>query len=176
MDANAAYESEAGWNFYDSRLKKEYFFPRFAFRYVLDGSFEALDYFGMGPEENYIDFRDHARMALHHSTVSAQYEPYVRPQECGNHTEVTEICLAEESGASFRVESDSPVEFSALHYSIEQLDRVEHRHELCDEGETHLLVNARVGGIGSNSCGPRLEVKDRFDDRTVAMKYRISLG
>ena len=83
--------------------------------------------------------------------------------------------LTEENGTIFRVESDTPVEMSALHYSIEQLDRVEHRHELVNEGETHLLINARVGGIGSNSCGPRLAPKDRFDDLTVTMNYKITV-
>ena len=175
VNATAAYGSENGWNFYDNRTQKEFHFPRFAFRYVLDGGFESLRYFGLGPEENYRDFCAHARMALHHSTVTEQYEPYVRPQECGNHTNVTEIALANADGLGFEVESETPVEFSALHYSIEQLDRVEHRHELCREGETHLLVNARVGGIGSNSCGPSLARKDRFDDLTVSMNYTISV-
>ena len=176
VDAKSAYVPEEGWNFFDSRMRKEFHFPRFAFRYVLDGGFEQLCYFGMGPEENYSDFADHARMGLHRSTVTDEYEPYVRPQECGNHTKVTEVELAEEGGATFRVESETPVEMSALHYSIEQLDRAEHRHELISEGETHLLINARVGGIGSNSCGPTLARKDRFDDLTVTMNYKITVG
>lgn len=175
VSAESTYKPENGWNFWSSRAQKEMFFPRFAFRYVLDGGFETLHYFGMGPEENYIDMNAHTRMALHHSTVSDQHEPYLRPQECGNHTAVTEVTLADAEGTQLRVDSETPIEFSALHYSIEQLDRVEHLHELVAEDETHLLINARVGGIGSNSCGPRLTPKYRFDDATVTMAYKITV-
>lgn len=176
VEATAAREPEEGWNFWNPRIQKEIYFPRFAFRYVLDGGYEALNYFGRGPEENYIDMAEHTRMALHHSNVTAEYEPYVCPQECGNHTGVTEVELANADGERFRVESGTPIEFSALPYSIEQLDRVEHRHQLVPEGETHLLINARVGGIGTNSCGPRLTPKYRFDDAAVSMQYRIFVG
>lgn len=176
VDARAACEPEEGWNFWDPVANKEFFLPRFAFRYVLDGGYEALCYFGMGPEENYVDFSEHAHMALHHSSVTAEYEPYVRPQECGNHTKVTEVEVTNGDGERFRVESRTPIEFSALHYSLEQLTRMEHRHELTDEGETHLLINARVGGIGTNSCGPRMTPKYRFDDATVSMDYKIFVG
>ncbi len=175
VDAKLANEPEEGWNLWIPRLKRELFLPRFAFRYVLDSSFETLDYFGMGPEENYCDMTDHVRMALHHSNVTAEYEPYLRPQECGNHTAVTQVKLTDGNGTSFRIDADLPIEMSALHYSIEQLDRIEHHHELKDEKETHLLINARVGGIGSNSCGPRLDTQYRLDDTELSMAYRLSV-
>ena len=53
----------------------------------------------------------------------------------------------------FRVESDS-FEFSALHYSPEMMTGVRHNFELIPSEDTFLLINYKVGGIGSNSCGP----------------------
>jgi beta-galactosidase len=143
---------------------------------VLDGSFEDLSYFGMGPGENYIDFNAHAYMGLFHTDVTSQYEPYVRPQECGNHTRTTEVTLRNDTGAAFRVDTDASFEFSALHYSIEQLDGIEHRHLLKPEDKTHLLINAKVGGIGSNSCGPRPLPEHLFEDAEINLAYRISLA
>ena len=66
------------------------------------------------------------------------------------------------------------VEFSALHYSIEELNSKEHRHELVSDGKTHLLVNYKVGGIGSNSCGPCPLPKDRLEDDPFSYSFTIS--
>ena len=176
VNATASREEYQGHALWSARQRTELFLPRFAFRYVLDSSFEDLSYFGMGPGENYIDFNAHAHMGLFHTDVTSQYEPYVRPQECGNHTRVTEVTLRNQAGASFRVDTDASFEFSALHYSIEQLDRIEHRHLLKAEDTTHLLINAKVGGLGSNSCGPRPLPEHRFEDAEINLAYRISLA
>ena len=154
---------------------KAIYLPRFGFRYVLERGFEKLDYFGKGPYESYIDLNSHTKYGLYHTDVTSQYEPYIRPQECGNHYGVSEIKLSCDCGATVKVEAEKPVEFSALHYSIEQLDKVQHRHELVEEDATHLIVNYKVGGIGSNSCGPQPLQKDRFEDKKFTFAYRISL-
>ena len=62
------------------------------------------------------------------------------------------------------------------YYQIEQLDEAKHRHELVEEDATHLIVNYKVGGIGSNSCGPQPLEKDRFEDKEISFAYRLSIG
>lgn len=150
--------------------------PRFALELTLDGGYESLSYHGKGPKENYIDFGAHAYYGLFHSTVTEEYEPYVRPQDCGNHYGVTELTLASDSAAmQLTLPKGAPaIEFSALHYSIEELDKKEHRHELSSDGKTHLLINYKVGGIGSNSCGPCPLPKDRFE--ADSFKYSFILN
>lgn len=150
--------------------------PRFAFELVLDGGYEALTYHGKGPRENYVDFGAHAYYGLFNSTVTDEYEPYVRPQDCGNHFGVSELSLtSNDAKMSLTLPEGAPtVEFSALHYSIEELHAKEHRHELIFDGKTHLLINYKVGGIGSNSCGPLPLPKDRFDD--TPFKYAFTLS
>ena len=83
--------------------------------------------------------------------------------------------LAEHRGATLKVNADKAIEFSALHYSIEQLDAAKHRNELVEEDATHLIVNYKVGGIGSNSCGPQPLAKDRFEDKEFIFEYRLSI-
>lgn len=154
---------------------KALYLPRFGVRYVLDDTFEELEYFGKGPYESYVDVSAHTKYGLHTSTVSDQYEPYVRPQECGNHYGVTEVTLSEINGDSVKVTADKAIEFSALHYSIENLDRVQHRHELKREDATHLIVNYKVGGIGSNSCGPQPLMEHRLEDKKIEFAYRLEI-
>ena len=44
------------------------------------------------------------------------------------------------------------------------------------EDATHLLINSKVGGIGSNSCGPRPLPQHLFEDPEINLTYRISLA
>jgi beta-galactosidase len=154
---------------------KGIYLPRFGIRYAFDDSFEDLEYFGKGPYESYVDISSHTKYGLYNSKVSDQYEPYIRPQECGNHYGTTDILLSEENGASVKITAQKAVEFSALHYSIEQLDKIQHRHELNREDATHLIINYKVGGIGSNSCGPEPLAQHRFENKEIGFSYRISL-
>ena len=159
-----------------SKSKDGLLLPRFALELVLDGSYESLTYHGKGPKENYIDFGAHAYYGLFESTVTEQYEPYVRPQDCGNHYGTSELSLASgDARMSLSVPEGAPrIEFSALHYSIEELNEKRHRHELVSDGKTHLLVNYRVGGIGSNSCGPSPLPKDRLEDDPFSYAFTVS--
>ena len=110
------------------------------------------------------------------STVTEEYEPYVRPQDCGNHYGVTALSLSSpDAKMSLSLPLGAPkIEFSALHYSIEELDKKEHRHELVSDGKTHLLINYKVGGIGSNSCGPLPLPKDRFEDDSFRYAFTLT--
>ncbi len=70
--------------------------------------------------ENYWDRNSGTFKRIWKSTASAEYYPYVRPQETGHHTEVSWL---EVDGVS--VISDQPFEFNALRQSIEDLDSEE---------------------------------------------------
>ncbi len=159
-----------------SMSQEVFHLPRFALELPLDGGYEALTYHGKGPKENYVDFGSHAYYGLFKSTVTDEYEPYVRPQDCGNHYGVTELSLSSpDARLSVTLPEGAPrIEFSALHYSMEELDRKEHRHELVSDGKTHLLINYKVGGIGSNSCGPLPLPKDRFEDDPFEYAFTLS--
>lgn len=148
--------------------------PRFGVRFILKEGFEALRYFGRGPKENYCDFQGHAELGVWNSTVTEEYVPYIRPQECGNHTGCDWLEIADREN-TLKLYGDKPFEFSALHYSIEQLDRADHSFEIAPLKETHLLVNYRVEGVGSNSCGPALEDKYKVNDRIINFSFALDV-
>ena len=145
--------------------------PRFAMEFVLQPGMEQLEYYAKGPEACYIDFQEHARYGVYHSTVTDEYEPMIKPQECGNHIGARYVVLSSED-ASVRFEGER-FEFSALHFSAEALTDAAHRHELIPDENVHLLINYRVGGIGTNSCGPKLPEKYVFRDDRFDFKFRI---
>ncbi len=144
--------------------------PRLALELTLREGTETLTYFGKGPKSCYIDLQESARYGIWCSTITDEYEPMIKPQECGNHIGVKFVELTDADGNGFRVEGDS-FEFSALHYSADALTDTAHRHELIADKETHLLVNYKVNGIGTNSCGPNLPACYTFLDETVEFRF-----
>lgn len=148
--------------------------PRFGVRIPILPEFEHLEYFGKGERECYTDYQEHAKMGVWQSTVTKEYEPYIRPQECGNHINTTWLALSDNK-KSVDITSHKPFEFSALHYSIEQLDKTSHAFELTPEDSTELLICYKNRGVGSGSCGPALSKKYWVNDRIIDFGFVISI-
>ena len=91
--------------------------PRVGVRMRLPAAAGAFRYFGRGPAENYWDRCAGSRPGEYRSTASAEYFPYVRPQECGHHTDCTELTLG---GVTFV--ADSLFEFNVLRNAVEDFD------------------------------------------------------
>ncbi len=160
---------------YGSLTRQNLHLPRFAMLYPLIPAFERLQYAGKGPDECYADLQAHARKGVWRSSVTEQYAPRIRPQECGNHVDTRWLRLWSEQDM-IQMDADLPVEFSALHYFPETLERASHRLQLTPDEATVLLVNYRVGGIGSASCGPGLNEKDQLRDVVMHFGYWLSCG
>ncbi len=134
------------------------FLPRLGLQLALVEGMEQVKWFGRGPHENYIDRLEGAWVDVHESTVDEQFVPYVVPQELGNKSEVRWVSLTDESGVGVLAVGAPWLEFSALHFSVADLDRCKHPHELTKLAETILHLDYAQSGLGSASCGPgRLE-------------------
>ena len=145
--------------------------PRFAMRFALNPDMEKMEYFGKGKRECYIDYQEHARMGIWKSTVTEEYEPYIRPQECGNHIEVKWVTLEGEECICFK--GEQPFEFSALHFTMEEPDEKQHAFELQQSDTTEVIIACKNRGIGSESCGPRLSEKYQVQDRNIDFEFMI---
>ena len=131
------------------------------FRYgmVLDlpASVSKLEYYGRGPEENYIDRHSSAFIGKYESDVKDEYYPYIRPQESGNHTDIRYFSIFNPaSGKGITFEGYAPMECSAIPYSIEDLDSGDekehawgqHSGDLVDKGLTQVHIQQRQYGLG----------------------------
>ncbi|NLU70645.1 glycoside hydrolase family 2 TIM barrel-domain containing protein [Streptomyces sp. HNM0574] len=137
---------------------------------------ETFEWFGRGPHENYADRRTGALVGRYRSTVTEQFHPYVRPQQCGNVTGTRWATLTGKDGAGLRVRADGELlELSALHYAPSDLDGPKHPHELTPRRETVLGVNHRQTGVGGNDSwgAPPLEEYLLHADRTYSYGYRL---
>ncbi len=148
--------------------------PRYALRLPLKKEMEELFYFGNGPHECYIDFFAQSHLGWWHSTVTKEYTDYLRPQECANHTGVRYFSLSDGERA-LRVDAEGEIDFSALHYTIEELTRAEHPFELAASDTTECLICYRNNGIGTGSCGAPLSEKYRFNNKAFTFTFTISV-
>ena len=129
--------------------------PRVGIVLQLAPGLENLRWRGRGPWENYSDRKAGADLAVWHDTVDAQYIPYERPQETGNKEDVRWLELTDANGKGIRISAtESPVSFSALHYTAADLASARHRFELRARPEIILSIDARMSGLGNSSCGP----------------------
>ena len=127
--------------------------PRLGVVLALQPGFESLAWFGRGPFENYCDRKRAAMVDLYQSTVTDQYVPYIVPQEHGNHTDVRWLTLQGKAG-TLEVEGCGPLEFSASHYTAEDLHKASHTYDLKARPEVILNLDYRQSGLGTHSCGP----------------------
>ncbi|MDX2196726.1 MAG: glycoside hydrolase family 2 TIM barrel-domain containing protein [Cytophagales bacterium] len=132
---------------------EQYGFARVGFEWVLQQGFENLTWYGKGPWENYIDRNCGALTDLHKSTVDAQYFPYLRPQSCGNKTEVRWAALTDQNGLGIAVFGSPYFETSALHYSEATLS-TRSTQNIIKSPFTYWYIDYKQSGLGSASCGP----------------------
>jgi len=157
----------------DLKLKTEINeIPRFGMRFALVPEFEQIEYFGKGNRECYIDFQEHAKMGIWQSTVTNEYEPYIMPQDCGNHINTRWLTITDGENL-LKFQGQKEFEFSALHYTIEQLDEAQHSYELTPSNTTEVIICYKNRGVGSNSCGPALSEKYCVTDRIIDFEFSI---
>lgn len=144
--------------------------PRLGFEFKLPYRKDHFSYFGNGPMESYCDMCHHGFVGWHQSTADAEYVNYVRPQEHGNHFACRELHLLD----SLRFTARDTMEISVLHHSIAQLTAAQHTDELSPSDGTHVRVDYRVSGIGSNSCGWLAPEKERLTEKKIDFRFRIS--
>ncbi len=115
---------------------------------------DNITYYACGPHENYIDRREGAYLGVYSTTVSDMFEPYARPQSCGNHEGLRWVTLSSADGDGIRVETEGNVAFSMLHWDDKALKSANHCWNLSNSGEVFAHFDYMQKGLGNASCGP----------------------
>ena len=147
--------------------------PRFGFRFALPEGFEDVSYFGYGPFESYEDKLLASRLSTFKTTVTENFEPYVRPQENSAHygCKWASVTGIQGHGMLFMADKFS---LSASHFPPEYLSGVKHNYELVPERESTVIIDYRNAGIGSNSCGPELLPEYRISEKEIDFEFSFS--
>ncbi|WP_303004496.1 glycoside hydrolase family 2 TIM barrel-domain containing protein [Bacteroides congonensis] len=126
---------------------------RFGMQMQMPDSFDAIEYYGRGPIENYSDRNHNTFLGIYRQSVDEQFYPYIRPQETGTKTDIRWWKQLNMSGDGVKVFSEIPFSASALHYTIESLDegmekRQGHSPEVPKAELTNLCIDKVQMGLG----------------------------
>lgn len=150
---------------------------RYGMQLQMPASFSKLEYYGRGPEENYIDRHSSSFIGKYEANVKDEYYPYVRPQESGNHIDIRYFSIFNPTtGKGITFEGYAPMECSAIPYLVEDLDAgIEKEHawgqhsgDLVEKGLVQLHIQQRQFGLGcidSWGSSPMEKYRMHYQDR-----------
>ena len=144
--------------------------PVFGLIFQLYKDMEEVNYYGFGPEENYIDRNKGALLGKYTYQVTDNLTPYLYPQECGNRTHVRELSVAGEN-TKLTVKGED-FEFTALHYTPYELENARHKDELPNVYQTVLCINEKQMGVaGDDTWGAKTHDEFLLDKEKHHLRF-----
>ncbi len=141
--------------------------PRIGLNLRLPRDLDHVRWHGLGPGESYPD-----KAAAQHTgvwavdSVSELQTKYDVPQENGNRMRTRWVQLSEPHGRGIRIvagdkadwsdEKDRRFSFAASNHSAAAIQRAAHPCDLVEEDAPLLRLDAKVAGVGTGACGPRV--------------------
>ncbi len=125
--------------------------PIFAVSFKVPADYNQLEWYAMGPEENYVDRSKGARLGIFRNQVSDNVSRYLKPQESGNRTGVRKVSLTNNNGQGIKISSiTEPLECNFSPYTAFELEHANHHYELPNIHYTVVTVAGRQMGVGGD--------------------------
>ncbi len=151
--------------------------PAFGMNFKLKERYHNFTYYGYGPEENYLDRMDGAKLGIFSGTAAGNLSRYMIPGECGNRMGTRWLAVTDDQGQGLRFEAEgAPFESSVLPHSCYELENAMHIYELPKAHYTWVRIMACQMGIGGDdSWGAPVQKQfwlDSGEKRTVKFTIR----
>jgi beta-galactosidase len=125
--------------------------PIFAVSFKVPADYDQLDWYAMGPEENYSDRAMGAKLTTFKNQVSDSLSGYVMPQESGNRTGVRRVSVTNRKGQGIRISSvTEPLDCNVSPYTAFELENAQHVYELPPVHYTVVTVAGKQMGVGGD--------------------------
>ena len=124
--------------------------PDYAMVFQLSADYDQVQFYGYGPLDNYCDRAEGARLGRYETTAADEFEPYLMPQECGNHTGVRWMAVTDHRGRGLKISADTPMDASALPYNAHELENARHPYDLPAVHHTYLRASLGEAGVGGD--------------------------
>ena len=151
--------------------------PVFGMDFKLKEKYHNFEYYGFGPEENYIDRMEGARLGVFQGNAQENVSAYLVPQECGNRVGVRWLKVTDETGQGLMFAGEGQTfESSVLPYSAYELENASHQEELPRAYYTWVRILAKQMGVGGDdSWGAPVHEKYRIpSDENLEIAFCIS--
>ncbi|WP_017210710.1 glycoside hydrolase family 2 TIM barrel-domain containing protein [Clostridium beijerinckii] len=151
--------------------------PVLGMNFKLLAEFNSFSWYGMGPEENYIDRCEGAKLGIYESTPIENLSRYLVPQECGNRTGTRWVVVKNHKNEGLKFTYDKvPFEFSVLQYSNMELENALHIEELPSVNFTHVnIIGKQMGVGGDDSWGAPVLPEFRIDS-SKDLEYSFAIS
>lgn len=151
--------------------------PAFGMDFKLKERYHNFEYYGYGPEENYVDRMEGARLGIFEGTAEENLSNYLIPQECGNRVGTRWLKVTDEYGRGLQFTCEEiPFESSVLPYSAYELENALHQEELPKIHYTWVRILAKQMGVGGDdSWGAPVHEQYRIpSDKNLEIAFYVS--
>ncbi len=124
--------------------------PKVGMTCGVNNQYRQVAWYGRGPWENYTDKCSGAEVGLYQLPLIQFMEPYVKPQENGNRTDVRWMALSNNIKGVMII-ADSLLSMSVWPYTAEMIEAVRHTHELEETSFITLNIDLKQMGVGGNN-------------------------
>ena len=144
--------------------------PEFGMMFWFNADYDNLTWYGMGPDETYADRRHGAKLGIYSNKVADNMAKYLVPQECGNKVGVRYARLVDAKGRGMMFEGDE-LSFSALPYTLHELENAAHVYELPQVHHTIVRVALAQMGVGGDDSWGSLVHPEYHIDVTKPLEF-----
>ncbi|MCL2120266.1 MAG: DUF4981 domain-containing protein [Planctomycetaceae bacterium] len=164
--------------------------PRVGTRLVLNNEFDQIEYYGRGPDENYIDRKTASLVGRYQTTVDDMFVAnYSKPGEYGYRTDVRWVAFRNQNGEGvmFAAMPDADdlanrgdkykpdagtICFSASRFSREQLESCSHPYKLQKSDEIYVNIDLLQMGVGGDdSWGAQPHEQFKLKDKEYTLRF-----
>ncbi len=150
--------------------------PIYAVSFKVSADYNQVEMYAMGPEENYSDRAEGARLGIYKSKVI--YDTgYVVPQESGNKTGVRWAKLTNNNSQGIKITAATdPLECNFSPYTAFELENAAHHYELPNVHYTVVTVAGKQMGVGGDdSWGAPVHDEHLIKpDKEIEFEFMIS--
>ena len=127
--------------------------PRIGLTMTLGKSFDQVEWYGRGPQENYPDRKTGYKIGIYKTTVKDMYEPYLLPQDCGLRTDNRWMKITDAEGLGLNIKMNKLFNFNASIYSTENLTKAMYTYQLKEQDGNTLNLDYATSGVGCTARG-----------------------
>lgn len=140
----------------------------FGMLFTVPKNFYRIKFYGRGPLDNYNDRMEGARLGTFESDIFEEVEPYLLPQDTGNHCDLRWFKILDNKNRGLKFFADKTFEASALPNNPHEFENARHQEELPPHKYTFVKISSENHGVGGDDSwgSPTLdEYKIHNDDK-----------
>ena len=129
--------------------------PEFGMLFKLNADYDRVRWYGLGPEESYVDRLCGARLGVYEKSVRKHFARYPVPQESGNHCGVRRLQVLDRRGRGMEFFGDG-LSVNVLPWTPHEVENAAHEYELPPVHYTVVRPALQQMGVGGDdSWGAR---------------------